>query len=341
MAQPKVIIHQVPTEAGTHFPGQCKAPARIVNNAEHGTGLLRSLDAFGYDVVVLPSLLKSLPPEVTAWQPSSHFTGARNEDNALKVCKAIYDGLNALEAETYDWPDQDDFEIFLGGDCSITPAILAGLHKRAAKKTTDAPKIGVLYMDGDVDLTLPRSSNQCSQDGSTLILDSMVMTHLTQRPGGCESMKLFSKPDGTPLVDPTNIVLFGFDPLQPSPEHFAFLLDNGYKCFSRPTVRRDPVAAAKSALAWLKERCDVIVLHFDVDVIDSAEFPLANYPHYAGLHQAETWKVLKVFLAEDDVKAMIVTEVNPNNDPEGWMVTELVGGITQGFKERLALKPLQ
>ncbi len=40
---------------------------------------------------------------------------------------------------------------------------------------------------------------------------------------------------------------------------------------------------AAEALALLEARADRILVHFDVDVIDSAEFPLADWPHYQGL----------------------------------------------------------
>lgn len=333
---PQVKIYQLPTEAGTHFPGQRLAPARIVESSRDGSndsrpGLRQRLEEAGFEVDIGPELLKALPPEVTAWKASADYERARNHDNALKVCTTIAERLGSLDKVA--WPQNDGFSIFLGGDCSITPAILTGLHRLSAKDTTDssAPSIGVIYMDGDVDLTLPSNS---TADGSSHILDSMVMTHLTQRAGGLQSMKQFTRTDGKPLVTPDNIVLFGFDPLQPSPEHFTYMLENQFKAFARPSVRANPAEIAKSALKWLKQRVDVIVLHFDVDVIDSAEFPLANYPHYAGLHHTEAWEAIRVFLKDDAVKALIVTEVNPNNDPDGSMVGHLVDAISQGLSLR-------
>ena len=150
-------------------------------------------------------------------------------------------------------------------------------------------------------------------------------------------MSTFVRPDGEPLINPENIVLFGFDPLQPSAEHFTYLLEQRFKSFSRPTVRADSTGSAKAALDWLKERVDVILLHFDVDVIDSGDFPLANYPHYAGVQAGEAWDAVKVFLEEEMVRGVVVTEVNPNNDPEGWMVKDLVNALTDGLAERSKL----
>jgi arginase family enzyme len=335
---PQIKIYQLPTEAGTHFPGQRLAPARIVESKIAGSndsrpGLRQRLEEAGFEVDIGSELLKALPREVTAWKASADFEGARNHDNAINVCKTIADGLGSLDEAA--WPQRHGFSIFLGGDCSITPAILTGLYRLCAKGATDspAPSIGIIYMDGDVDLTLPSNS---TGDGSSHILDSMVLTHLTRRPGGLESMKQITRTNGQPLVSSDNIVLFGFDPLQPSPEHFTFLLENQFKCYARPSVRANPVETAEATLEWLKQRVDVIVLHFDVDVIDSAEFPLANYPHYAGLHHTEAWEAIQVFLKDDAVKALIVTEVNPNNDPDGWMTGQLVEAISQGLAGRLS-----
>ena len=147
-------------------------------------------------------------------------------------------------------------------------------------------------------------------------------------------MKAFSRPDGSPLITPNNIVLFGFDPLQPAVEHWVYLLEKGFKAFTRPTVRTDPVGCAKKALAWLREMVDVVYVHFDVDVIDSGEFPLANYPHYAGLAVTETMNVLHEVLASDIVRGLTLTEINPNNDPDGRMVRTIVDGVVEGMKRR-------
>lgn len=150
-------------------------------------------------------------------------------------------------------------------------------------------------------------------------------------------MKAFSRP-AAPLVTPDNVVLFGFDPLQLATEHWVYLLENGFKCFTRPSVQRAPVACAREALQYLEERVDVIVLHFDVDVIDSAAFPLANYPHYAGLGFEEAMSAVETFLGCEKVRGLVITEINPNNDVirsgERSMVERLVGRLVTGLSKR-------
>ena len=146
-------------------------------------------------------------------------------------------------------------------------------------------------------------------------------------------MREFARPNGKPLIDPDNIVLFGFDPLQPSSEAWTYLLEHQFKAYSRPTVQKDSVL--KAALEWLRQRVDVILVHFDIDVVDSGEFPLANYPHYAGLTADQALAALEEALGCEQVRGLIVTEINPNNDPDGRMVERVVDAIVRGISRRL------
>jgi arginase family enzyme len=45
-------------------------------------------------------------------------------------------------------------------------------------------------------------------------------------------------------------------------------------------VAADPAGAAAAARQHVEASADAIVVHFDVDVIDSADLPLANYPNF-------------------------------------------------------------
>ena len=48
-------------------------------------------------------------------------------------------------------------------------------------------RFGLLYFDGDADLTIPTTAGA---EGMTEALDSMAVTHLTQREGGLHSRAL-------------------------------------------------------------------------------------------------------------------------------------------------------
>lgn len=314
----------IPSEAGTHFAGQSKAPEALISTGQ----LLLKLEREGYSVLHDADIFKSTSLDIinaTKWQPAPKVHGARNEENTLQVLKYIRSTL--LDRASSIVPFESMLNIFVGGDCTIAPAIYSALCDMSALK------IGIIYFDGDCDLTLP---HQTDSEGSTAILDSMVMSHYTHREGCLESMKTFSRPGGAPLVEPSNIVLLGQDPNQPSIEHWTYICENRFKCLFRPTVAANPERAAREAISYLKEQgCEAIFIHFDVDVIDCAEFPLANYPHYAGLKFDEACVVLNTLLAEiDRLAGIVVTEVNPNNDPTGEMVNRLTDALAGAFAKK-------
>jgi arginase len=94
-------------------------------------------------------------------------------------------------------------------------------------------------------------------------------------------------------------------------------------------VRRDPAGAARAALAGLSTGAGV-VLHFDVDAVDSGDLPLANYPHYGtGVSLDAAAQALTVAAGAPDLSAIVLTEVNPSHDPDGRQLrryVEAVGG---------------
>jgi len=58
------------------------------------------------------------------------------------------------------------------------------------------------------------------------------------------------------------------------------------------------------------------LFHFDVDVIDDTELPVADVPHKGGLSFADAIEALRVFLASPKTAGLVVTEFNPSRDPE-------------------------
>ena len=307
-----ITVVTVPSEAGTHWGGQAKAPAALL-----GAGLIHKLESKGFDTKIVSALR-----EPHLWAPHPLNNGVRNEKGVLEVMQDVRATLLPVFSS-------DTVPVVIGGDCSITPAVLSALSG------PDSRRVGMIYFDGDVDLSLPTSENR-PPDSDACVLDSMVLTHLTGRRGGLSSIRdfLHLKHEGVAeaLVTASNTVLFGFDPEQPKPEHWLFLLENQFKAIGAPRVRESPVAAAAEALSWLEARCDYILVHFDLDVVSSEQFPLGNYPHYGGLLFEEAMECLKKFMRSNKLAGLVVTEVNPGNDPGGRLVERLVDGIVDTFE---------
>ena len=73
-------------------------------------------------------------------------------------------------------------------------------------------------------------------------------------------------------------------------------------------------------------------MHFDVDVLHTGLFPLANFPHFAGLTLDQASACLEEFAGGEKFGGLVITEVNPGNDPSG----ELLGALVKTVAGALA-----
>ncbi|HEU4900106.1 MAG TPA: arginase family protein [Actinomycetota bacterium] len=206
--------------------------------------------------------------------------------------------------------------LVVGGDCTITLGVVAGFARHGAD-------VGLLSFDGDADLSTPAST------GSG-VLDSMVVAHLLGE-GAPELTGLGSR---VPLLAADRLLLFGFhDPDDLGEAQQALL--------ARPApaarVREVPGGsrAAADALAELEARAATVVVHFDVDVVDTGDLPPANFPHFnQGLALVDALGCLEVFPASDRLGGVVVTEVNPDHDPDGTQLGRLVDGLVAALARR-------
>ena len=91
-----------------------------------------------------------------------------------------------------------------------------------------------------------------------------------------------------------------------------------------PGQDKAPAGQARQARAYLERRVDDYLLHFDVDVLHTGLFPLANFPHFAGLTLDEVSAALNEFARGEKFGGLVVTEVNPDHDPGGQLLAALV-----------------
>jgi arginase len=299
----QVALLGVPTSAGTHGPGQERAPWAL-----RRAGLARRLEAAGiavHDEGDLPlAMYRAAVPDPRRRDLDGVVTVARRV--AGKVQELLGRGLTPL---------------VLGGDCTITLGVVAGFVGHDAD-------VGLLYVDGDADLSTPATT------GSG-VLDSMVVAHLL----GEGAPELAGLGPRVPLLPADRLLLFGYDdPDDLGEAQQALLARHAPAAWPAARIREaggGPPAAAAEALAELAARAGTVVVHFDVDVVDSGDLPLANFPHFGqGLTLADALACLEVFLAGPSLGGLVVTEVNPDHDPDGEQLGRLVDGLVGALAGR-------
>jgi arginase len=166
----------VPTSAGTHGPGQEKAPGAL-----RAAGLVRALEAAGVEVRDEGDL------PVAMYRAAVADPRQRDLDGVAEAAGRVADRV----AEVLD---QGRTPLVLGGDCTITLGVVAGLARHGGDD------FGLLYFDGDADLSTPATT-------SSGVLDSMVVAHLL----GEGAPALTRLGPRVPLLPADRLVLFGFD----------------------------------------------------------------------------------------------------------------------------------
>jgi arginase len=293
----------VPTSAGTHGPGQEKAP-RALRRA----GLLRGLEAAGIETRDEGDL------PVAMYQAAAADPRQRNLDAVVEVAGRVADRVQEVLGRGLA-------PLVVGGDCTITLGVVAGFARHDGD-------LGLLYFDGDADLSTPATSRSG-------VLDSMGVAHLL----GEGAPALARLGPRYPLLAADRLLLFGFDdPDDLGDAQQALLARHAPAAWPASRVREvpgGPRAAAAAALAELEARAGTVVVHFDVDAVDSGDLPLANFPHHGqGLALAEALACLEVFLASPKLGGLVVTEVNPDHDPDGGQLGRLVDGLVAALAGR-------
>jgi arginase len=278
----RVAVIGVPTSAGSHHAGQDRAPAAL-----RAAGFVTRLEEAGLDVADLGDL----PGAV--FTPDAAGATARSLATVVRVASAVADAVAAALAS-------DRLPVVLGGDCTITLGVLAGMQRHD-------PSAALLYFDGDADLGTPQTT-------SSGVLDAMGIAHLL----GLADNPLARLGPAWPMLTEDRLVLVGYDETDPE-TYQAGVLDArpGLTRFADRQVRADPAGCAASALAALAGAGSLVV-HFDVDAVDGRDLPLANFPHYGtGIPLSTAGELLTAFYRAPALRAVVLTEVNPGNEPTG------------------------
>ena len=270
----------VPSSAGAHWPGQEKAP-RVLREA----GLVERLESSGLAVSDHGDLSH------VRFRPDPERRNPQNLEAVVEVVRAVADRVEAAVRA-------GEIPLVIGGDCTIELGVLSGFLRAGQDPA-------LLYLDGGVDLRTP-------QTNPTGILDSMGVAHMVGEPGTAEELARVGP--RFPLMKDERIVLFGYEP---NPPEMGVLERHSMPRYPAKIVRDRPREVAAEALARLEEDAERFVVHFDVDVIDFVDFPIADVPqHNAGLTFREAIACLEVFASSPHFAGLTITEFNPDHADE-------------------------
>jgi arginase len=285
----------VPSSAGAHWPGQEKAPRAL-----REVGLVERLASSG----LLAQDHGDLPPTRFRPDPGRH---PQSLDAVVRVARTVAGRVDEiLEA------GQAPFVV--GGDCTIELGVISGFLRAGEDPA-------LLYLDGGVDLYTPATN-------PTGILDSMGVAHMVAEPGAAEELARIGP--RFPLMEDARILLFGYEP---NPPEMPVLERRSIPHYPAESVRGRPGEAAAEALALLEVSAQRFVVHFDVDVIDFVDFPVADVPqHNAGLTFEEAMACLTTFAASPAFGGLVITEFNPDHaDERGELAAAFVRGVVRAL----------
>ena len=170
----------VPTSAGAFAPGQERAPAAL-----RAAGLLEALRAAGLEVH------DHGDREEWRWRPDRGHPRAQHVGRVVEI---VRDTAARVAAAA----EAGEVTLVLGGDCTVGIGTVAGWVGRDER-------VGLLYLDAHADLNVPASVPEGA-------LDWMGMAHMLAEPDALP--ELAAAFPHTPLLDPANVVLVGWDPGQ-------------------------------------------------------------------------------------------------------------------------------
>ena len=278
--KPAVGVIGVPTSAGAFAPGQEQAP-RALREAR----LLERLREEGVEVV------DHGDREEWRWRPDRD---RRRAQNASKVVEVVRDTARRV-AESVA---AGEMALVLGGDCTVGIGTVAG-------QVSAGGRVGLIYFDTHADLNVPDSVREGA-------LDWMGVAHMIGVDGAVS--ELVSTGTRTPLLDADQVLLFAWGPEQATSFERDVIDRVGIRTIFVEEVAADPEAAAERAKELFAERCDRLLVHFDVDVIDFTDVPLSeNVGRNEGLAYEQALRAFGEIVQHPRLGALTITELNPDH----------------------------
>jgi arginase len=290
----------VQSSAGAHTPGQEKA-ARALRDG----GLVERLQKAGFRVTDHGDL-----PLVRS-RPDPDHRRAQNLPLVVETASAVADRVERIVSA-------GQTPLVFGGDCTVTVGVVSGLLRAGQDPS-------LLYFDGGVDLYVPDTQPEGH-------LDSMGVAHMIGEPGAMPELSRIGP--RYPLLDPGRLVFYGACLEHSEDVETEVVERHGMRTYPLDRLEGRAIAAATEAREAIEADGETFLIHFDVDVLDFVDCPIADVPHFEhGMTPADAMASLRVLVASPRFAGLVVTEINPDHaEPEGVsigrFVTELVTAIS-------------
>ena len=274
-----VTVIEAPTSAGGYAPGQEDGPGALLE-----AGLVERLEAAGVAVRGGGQATRF------RWRPDPDNPKAANAE-------AVIDRASQVAALVRSAPAEATI-VVLGGDCTVGVGTVAGLQHRGER-------LGIVYVDRHADLNVPDST----LDGA---LDWMGMAHMLDIDGAVDGLAALA--GHRPMLSSEQVSFLG---LGPQTDFEAEVIsDRRLPVVDVQMAASDPVPSARTALAPLAA-CDGLAVHFDVDLVDFLDAPLAgNTDRGTAPSLRACGEMLAELLDDARVRALTVSEFNPHHGSE-------------------------
>jgi arginase len=293
-----IVLLGSATSAATLRAGHERAPAAL-----RAAGITDRLKAAGFHVADHGDTATYVS------QPDEEHPRAKNVSAILKM-------LNDLRPRVEVAVKSGALPVILTGDCISVLAVIAGTRRYYRN-------VSLIYVDRDADLNVPATTPSGCVDG-------MVISQVIGR-GAPELVRFWGEP---PLVREPDVALFGFERLD-APEEQYLVASPLRRHPSLEVSTVGAAAAAHLALERVHAAKHEFILHFDVDVISSEEFPWTNFPGAGGLGLNEVRDALRVFVSQPNLAALVVAGYNPDLDADGQGARKLIDLLADVLSTRL------
>jgi len=293
-----IVLLGAATSAAALRAGHERAPAAL-----RAAGIADRLKGAGFNVA------DHGDTATYTFQPDDEHPRARNVSAILK-------SLNDLRPRVEFAVKSGALPLILSGDCISVLAVIAGTRRYYRN-------VSLIFVDRDADLNVPATTASGCVDG-------MVISQVIGR-GAPELVRFWGQP---PLVREPDVALFGFERMDaPEIQYLAASPLRRHAALEVSTV--GGATAAGIALERVHAAKHEFVLHFDVDVINSDEFPWTNFPGTGGLSLNEARDALRVFASQPNLAGFVVAGYNPDLDSDGQGARKLIDLLTDVLSARL------